>query len=214
MAHTPLISAHRHGNEVATLLAAEAAGTDLVELDVHLFRGRLEVRHEKTVGPIPILWDRHKRPRWNPPRLALTHVLAAADPATVLHVDLKGFRRAAAVRAAQALQGRRAVVSSRSWWLLRTFRDHEDAELIRSIGARWQLRAFRLLARYRSSGHGVAARSDLLTAEQVASWKTSGLRVYAWRVPDLATADRLASWGVDVLIVDSLELAASTRGRE
>ena len=30
----------------------------LVEADVRLWRGRLEVRHLKTVGPVPILWDK------------------------------------------------------------------------------------------------------------------------------------------------------------
>ena len=33
-------------------------GADLVEADVRLYRGRLEVRHLRTVGPLPILWDR------------------------------------------------------------------------------------------------------------------------------------------------------------
>jgi hypothetical protein len=50
--------AHGSGNELGLLRRAEALGLPLVEADVHLHRGRLEVRHRKTAGPLPALWDR------------------------------------------------------------------------------------------------------------------------------------------------------------
>jgi glycerophosphoryl diester phosphodiesterase len=42
-----LVVAHRAGNDLARLRAALDAGADLVEADIHAFRGRLEVRHHK-----------------------------------------------------------------------------------------------------------------------------------------------------------------------
>ena len=47
---TLLHVAHRAGNTPDLLTAALADGADLVEADVHLYRGRLEIRHTKTMG--------------------------------------------------------------------------------------------------------------------------------------------------------------------
>ena len=54
----PLLIAHRAGNDPAHLRAAEDAGADVIEADLHLWRGRLELRHLKTAGPLPVYWDR------------------------------------------------------------------------------------------------------------------------------------------------------------
>ena len=55
----PLLAvAHRSGNTVAGLREALDAGVDLVEADVHAYRGRLEVRHHRSMGGLPFLWDR------------------------------------------------------------------------------------------------------------------------------------------------------------
>ena len=47
----PLAIAHRSGNHLERLQPAVAAGADLIEADVWLHRGKLEVRHLKTLGP-------------------------------------------------------------------------------------------------------------------------------------------------------------------
>src|SRR5918997_223266 len=89
-ARRPVAVAHRAGNDLARLREAEARGFDVAEADVRLFRGRLEVRHHRTVGPIPVLWDRWAlAPPWRP-RLRLDELLAAADVRTHLLLDLKG----------------------------------------------------------------------------------------------------------------------------
>jgi glycerophosphoryl diester phosphodiesterase len=49
--------AHRAANDPDALAAAAAAGADLAEGDVHLRRGRLEVRHAKSLGPLPWHWE-------------------------------------------------------------------------------------------------------------------------------------------------------------
>jgi glycerophosphoryl diester phosphodiesterase len=51
----PFLVGHRAGNRLHDLHAAERLKPTLVEADVRLYRGRLEVRYLKTAGPIPIL---------------------------------------------------------------------------------------------------------------------------------------------------------------
>ncbi len=57
MSAPALVIAHRAANSAAAL-AAVGPGVDVVEADVHLFRGRLEVRHAKTLWPSSVLWER------------------------------------------------------------------------------------------------------------------------------------------------------------
>ena len=64
---TLLAIAHRAGNSLAGLREANRLGADVIECDVHAYRGRLEVRHLKTAGPLPFLWD-----RWEP--VSYTHL--------------------------------------------------------------------------------------------------------------------------------------------
>ena len=86
----PLLIAHRAGNEPERLRAAERGGADVIEADLHLRRGRLELRHLKTVGSLPVYWDRWAlAPPWR--RFDdLGDLLAAAQPETALLLDLKG----------------------------------------------------------------------------------------------------------------------------
>ena len=50
--HMPFVVAHRAGNDLTDLRAAELLGNTVVEADVLLHRGRLEVRHPRTLGPV------------------------------------------------------------------------------------------------------------------------------------------------------------------
>src|SRR6188508_3273249 len=102
MAVSPFIVAHRAGNDLARLRRAERVRPGLVEADVHLFRGRLEVRHLKTLGPLGVLWDRWYLAPPGTPRLELHELLAATD--TALMLDLKGGGRLGR-RVAAALDG-------------------------------------------------------------------------------------------------------------
>ncbi len=49
--------AHRAGNE-AHLIAPAMVVADTIELDVHLFRRRLEVRHAKVLWPFAVFWEK------------------------------------------------------------------------------------------------------------------------------------------------------------
>lgn len=92
------VVAHRAGNDPAAAVAALAAGADAVEADVYVFRGRVELRHARTLGP---WWSRRFevdgwRPRLVPaarPRPVLADLLAAIDPDALVMLDIKGAGR-------------------------------------------------------------------------------------------------------------------------
>ena len=135
MVGPPLLIAHRAGNDPAQLLAAEHAGADVVEADLHLRRGRLELRHLKTVGPLPLYWDRWAlAPPWRRFE-SLEDLLVGADPDTVLMLDLKGSDRASRGSSRSALDRHRrrarVLVSAREWALL----DEIDAGLAQRIAS-------------------------------------------------------------------------------
>lgn len=200
-----VVSAHRHGNDLDALRAACDAQPDLVEVDVRMFWGRVEARHHKSVGPLPILWDRGERPRVRLRRLRLDDVVRAAPEGTVLHVDLKGFSPRLPGRVQRILGDRPYLVATRSWWLLRSFRSAEHVTVMRSIGAPWQLRWF--LRRHPGGvDDAVCIRRDRLTPEVAALLLPRCRALYVWRVDTRAEIDDLVALGVHGVIVDDLVL--------
>ena len=85
-----LTIAHRAGNSLSGLHAANELGVDVIEADIHHYRGRLEVRHLKTAGPLPFLWDKGELVRGSAPRLGLHELLEADEHGTLFMLDIKG----------------------------------------------------------------------------------------------------------------------------
>jgi glycerophosphoryl diester phosphodiesterase len=114
-----LAIAHRAGNSLAELQAATALGADVIEADVHDYCGNLEIRHLKTMGPLPWLWDRWELRSARAPRLGLRELLVAADHQVTFMLDLKGTRPAVGAAVARHLHefapGRPVLVCSRYW---------------------------------------------------------------------------------------------------
>src|SRR3954451_8811955 len=119
-----LAVAHRSGNTVAGLRAALDAGVDLVEADVHAYRGRLEVRHLRSMGGLPFLWDREGIVRRRG-RLELAELVAALGDDHRLMIDLKGVHPQLAPKVARLLRAtspdRSLTVCTKSWWMLDAF---------------------------------------------------------------------------------------------
>lgn len=208
----PELIAHRAGNDLDTLRRLEPVA-DLLEVDVHRFRGRLEVRHAKVLWPTGRLWERWEVLRRGAPRPALDHVLAAAAPSTHLLLDLKGVspRVAGAVR--DALGERRPVtVSTKPWWLLRSFRG-TGVRTIRSVGNRFELFLLLWLPVGRRGVDGVGVHQRLLSRTLVSKLRRRVDVVYCWDVVDRRRADELTSWGVTGLIVDDEDLLTDLRRR-
>lgn len=205
----PFLVAHRAGNDLSRLRRAEALGIGLVEADVHLFAGRLEVRHLKTAGPLPVLWDRWRlAPSWTP-RLELPTLLAATQPTTELMLDLKGrdVRLAGHVARALAAAPRVTTVCSRNWALLEPMRRLPHVLIVHSVGSARQLSAvWRLLDDGRLAGVSVHRR--LLDARVVARLRTAIDLLLSWPVEDETTARTLAGWGVHGLISQGFERLA------
>lgn len=205
----PLTVAHRAANDLARLREAQAAGVDMVEGDLWLYRGRLEVRHLKTLGPVPILWDRWTlatRWTWG---LELAEVLAAMRPETGLLLDLKGTDRRLpdAVAEAVAERGRDVTVAvcSRNWALLEPFNGRPEVTVVHSVGSLAELR--RVAGWLTGHGqHAVSVHQRLLTPEVIRVLKERARAVLTWPVNSEGPARRLLAWGVDGIISDDLDL--------
>lgn len=196
--------AHRAGNRLDALRASENAGLAAVEADIRLYRGRLEVRHLKRLGALPVLWDRWKLDVPWRGTVLLDELLAAASPATVLMLDLKGRRRRLADLVAEAilpyLPAGRFIVSARCWRLLDRFAELPVRRL-HSVGSPRQLGE--LIRRARVTPlDGVSVHERLLDARSAAELRRVAALVMTWPVNDGTRATELAQLGVHGLISD------------
>jgi hypothetical protein len=200
----PFLVAHGAGNDLARLRHAEQLGIRFVEADLRLWRDRVEVRHLKTLGPIPVLWDRWRLASPWAPRLGLPALLAAASPRTELVLDLKGRdRRLASLVLRELLPGRAVTVCARSRDLLEPFAGRDEVRIVYSVGSRRQLRA--LLADD-GDWHGVSIHERLLQPAVAAELKARTSLLLTWPVKAGTRAHELVRMGVDGLITRDLEL--------
>lgn len=212
-----LTVAHRAGNTRAGLRAALDAGVDLVEADVHAHRGRLEVRHLKSAGGLPWLWDRGELVRRSGyDVLELAEVVVALDGAPRLMVDLKGVHPQVAPMVARVLRevapACALTVCTRHWWMLDAF--DLPVRQVLSAGSRGQLLRLRRRLADRPA-YGACVRIGLLTPGLVARLRERTEVVLTWPVDTplaLAAARRL---GVDAVIGKDLDVlrAAAAQGR-
>jgi glycerophosphoryl diester phosphodiesterase len=203
-----LAVAHRSGNTVAGLREALDAGVDLVEADVHAYRGRLEVRHLRSMGGLPFLWDRDGVvPRRRHGRLELAELVAALGDDQRLMIDLKGVHPWLAPKVAQLLREssphQALTVCTKSWWMLDAF----DLPVRRVLSAASRRGVARLRTRVAAGPvHGVSVGLSLLTPELVEELHRGTDLVMAWPVD---TADALAEArrvGADAVISNDLDL--------
>ncbi len=196
--------AHRAGNVAETSVPAIAIA-DAVELDVHRFRGRLEVRHGKVLWPCARLWERWELLPVDSPRPLLGEILDATPDGAHLWLDLKGPSRRLTRRALTAVGDRRPLtVSCRVWWALRPARRADDIRTMKSVGTRWQRR---LVVRTRfGERDGIAIHERLVDAGVLATLHRVTPNVICWGVVDDDRARELASLGVSGLIVDDLTM--------
>jgi glycerophosphoryl diester phosphodiesterase len=204
----PFLVAHRAGNHLDLLRAAEAEHRGaIVEADVYLFRGRLEVRHLKTVGPLPLFWDRWELASPWRRRLQLGELLEAAAPTTELMLDLKGKDPRLAERVVEAIEPylgtRRLTICARAWPLLEGF-EGLAVRRVHSVRTKRQLRA--LIQRASATRiEGVSIHERLLDLAAVTELRRVAGVVMTWPVNDVARATELIRLGVDGLISDRPE---------
>jgi hypothetical protein len=209
----PFVIAHRSGNGLDALRDAERLGVPCVEADLRLFRGRVEVRHLKSVGPLPLFWDRWRVAAPWLPRLALAELLRATGSQTELVLDLKGRNPALGRRVAEAIEphapARRFIVCARSTSQLEPFLEL-PVRRFESVGNARQLR--RLLRRG-TAAHGVSIHARLLDEGVVRQLREVTEAIFTWPVNRVDDAASLAALGVDGLISDAPNLLLAEGAR-
>jgi glycerophosphoryl diester phosphodiesterase len=213
-----LAIAHRAGNSLAGLHAANELGADVIECDVHRDGGRLEVRHLKTAGPLPFLWDRWELAPASAPRLGLAELLEANRKGAVFMLDLKGRRTAAARAVAELLHAeghhRPVLVCGRHWPSVDVLAGLDYVRPVLSARNRVELARLReRLARPDRAPHGVSVHRSLLDREVVARLRDRVEVVMTWPVNDLASLDTLLDVGVNGIISDEPEVLAELLSR-
>lgn len=208
--------AHRAGNNFRALEQALLTTADAIECDFWHAGGRLALRHERRLGPIPLLVDKWFI-RFQIGELSLRTMLDQVDGRTDLFIDIKSKTP----RAADAL--------------LALYRDHADAlppvlicstqwrVLDRIAEARTGLRLYYSISRedridpllrragegHAATGHrpaGTSIRHALLTRERIDAFHAAGLEVFTWTVNNADRARELLDWGVDGLISDDFAM--------
>lgn len=224
-----LAIAHRAGNSLSTLRAATELGADVLEADVHAFRGRLEVRHSKSLGPLPWLWDRPGPPRvaggrprrveWTPvsvPQLQLRELLAALDGRSTLMVDLKGpggVGHQVVQSLHQRLPDQPVLVCSRWWPGVDSFAGQRWALPLLTARNRVELARLRGRVRGAQAPYGVSVHRSLLTPILVAELHERVEMVLTWPVNDPATLDHVLSCGVSGVISDEPDILRAVLAR-
>lgn len=205
----PLAIAHRGGNSLAQAHEAIAVGADMLETDVWPFRGRLEIRHVKTMGPIPLLWDRWKlEPGWRK-RLVLEEILEQTPIDTRIFLDLKGRQPWLGERIVERIEAfqpeRQIILCGRTWKQLDALEDHPRVYRFYSVGDEKELAAVwpRL---ERMELRALSMHKHLATPELMAKLEEMDTTVICWTVNDPAEAARLYARGVDGFTSDNLEL--------
>jgi glycerophosphoryl diester phosphodiesterase len=203
-----LTVAHRAGNTVAGVRAARAAGVDLIEADVYLYRDVLEMRHSRAIGPW-LLWDRSTGVRRRDVLPGLDEILAGAHGDLLL--DLKGSSPAVAARVAEVLRERMpgvpVAVCTKQWAMLDAFAGDPHVRRIYSASNQRQLSRLRSIPKM----DGVSVRLRLLTGPVVDELRRATDLVLAWSVDtedELARARRV---GVTGVISKNLPLLAGLR---
>ena len=190
---TPLAIAHRAGNSLAGLHCANALGVDVIECDVHHHRGRLEVRHLKTAGPLPFLWDRWELASATAPRLGLEELLEADRHGTTFLLDLKGRRAGTGPAVAELLHAvaghRDVLVCGRHWPTVERVGQQRFVRAV--LSARNRVELTRLVRRLETGPpvHGVSLHRSLLDEDLVVRLHRHVELVMTWPVNDVTVLD-------------------------
>ncbi len=200
--------AHRAGNAADRAVAA-APVADAIEVDVHLFHRRLEVRHARALWPFARQFEPwYLLPR-TAPRPPLDAIVAAVPDETPIWYDLKGFTPRLARQVLATNGSRRPItLSCRSWWVLRPVRSTDGVRTMKSVNnrlARWLVTRTRLGA----TDSGVVINQRLLEPGVLERLRTRACVVVSWGVDDATRARELIDAGIDGLIIDDLDLIAT-----
>lgn len=224
---TVLAIAHRAGNSLEALHSAVELGADVLEADVHAHRGRLEVRHLKSMGPLPWLWDRQDvgrmpllQDRWelvptSVTQLQLVELLLAARSGGMLMLDLKGAGTVGPA-VARAVHERvpdvPLIVCARWWPTVDAFAGLSWARPVLSARGRTALAHLQRRLRRGPAPYGVSVHRSLLDRTVVAALRERVEVVMTWPVNDVTTLDDVLKLGVNGVITDETDVLGAVVG--
>jgi len=211
-----------------------ASAADLIEVDVWYRAGKVWVRHEARMRPLPLLVDKrmrgHSLPPWSLPlgrrwyvrldvdRLKLDEVIEMLAGAKGLLVDVKGSYpgeenqefASALVRTVREHSAERSVAICGQYWpvLDDVRREAPDLEVRYSVERTFQWEKFMRLVADDERVRRVCIEHRFLNEERVRFLEEQGVNVYCWTVDDREEARRLAAAGADGIISNDLELLA------
>jgi glycerophosphoryl diester phosphodiesterase len=213
-----LAIAHRAGNSLAGLHEANELGVDVIECDVHHHRGDLEVRHLKTAGPLPFLWDRWELVPASAPRLGLREVLEADRHGTTFMLDLKGGRPALGTEVARLLHevagGHPVLVCGRRWGPVEVVGRLPFVRDVYSARNRRELARLRQRVRVGPDAYGVSIHRSLLRPHLVEELRDRVEVVMTWPVDDLDTLAAVLATGANGIISSEPAVLRKVRSRQ
>ncbi|MCW2616216.1 MAG: glycerophosphodiester phosphodiesterase [Frankiales bacterium] len=206
---TVLAIAHRAGNDLEALTSATELGAHVLETDVHRSRGRLEVRHSKALGPLPLLYDEGRFTRRPVSPLLLHEVLDAVRAGQSLMLDLKG-PGAVGLHVAEAVHSRvpdvPVLVCSRHWAGVDDVWHRPWARPVLSARNATELRRLRRRVRGPRAPYGVSLHRSLLDPGVVAELQERVELVMSWPINDLTALDDVLARGVRGVISDERDV--------
>lgn len=207
-----LAIAHRAGNSLAGLHGANELDVDVIEADIHHYRGRLEVRHLRTAGPLPFLWDKGQLVSAFAPRFGLQELLEADEHGTLFMLDLKGpwtwTGRAVARLLHDGGHHRPVLVCGRWWPSIDAMAHLPYVRPVLSARNRWEFARLRRRLERGPVPHGVSVHLSLLDRETVAALHRRVELVMTWPVNDPTTLRTVLEIGVTGVISDEPDILA------
>jgi len=209
--HRPLAIAHRAGNDLVAARDALDLGADMLEADIWPFHGRLEVRHAKTIGPLPVYWEKWYIESIGARQMRLPELVRGTPPEARLFLDLKGHFPRLGQRVVKTIQriqeDREIILCGRAWRQLDPIEKLPHVHVFYSVGDEDQLA--RVWSRLEAQANpAVSINYGLLTEEVVKRLNALNTTTIAWTVNDPALAKTLFELGVDGFTSDNKELLA------
>jgi hypothetical protein len=205
----PLAIAHRAGNDLDLAREAIAYGADMLETDVWPRNGRLEIRHLKTFGPLPIYWEKWYIDSIGGRQMQLRELVSALPPDARLFLDLKGLHPWLGERVVSTIadiqRDRAIILCGRNWRQLDRVEHLPNVHVFHSIGDERQLAHY--WPRLQVGSHpAVSIHYRLLTPDIIARLKERHATIIAWTVNEPDVAHALFDQGVDGFTSDNPEL--------